>query len=1250
MKKLLIRGMMLALGLILTTSQTLWAANKKTTVAQVTSSVTLTDDVDYIISSATPFGDNGVVDISNTEHAVLILAAVKPSAAINLLSKHVQVAGQRAVYNTNCQVKIYNRGCIIMPYGSAFKPLTVYSEKNFGGESCNDFGLEHSGGYMNTLTDAKLNNRIRSFKLKRGYMVTFSLKSGGRGYSRCFIAADQDLEMAEMPAVLDRSISSYRVFKWWDTNKVGLADASDAKTICDALNVTSTYEWWRGKDENLMPDVECVPHHYKENYPVASACGSSTTSAHMKTTNEPRNPADEPKNNPESLELILSNWESLMRTGMRLCSPSSWDGSDYVGNAGGFLREFFDSIDARGWRCDIVDLHCYWAEGTFNSMQNWTNAVHRPIWVSEWVWGASWNNNGIFGVAQDDYRNNPTTDQLNRNRDMVKSICNTMNGYDFVERYYYWNGEANCSKLYYDGKLTPAGEIYSKMESGLGYNGKYDYAPKVVKQRDPANFTLEYDNKSKVATLKWHDYNGEMNGGIYIERRTSTTTLWEVIADVPMQEDAADYTYEDTNARIGYQYRVLVVDGNSIERRTKALTAAAKEVLAGDAIEINGATRYLGGNLFLNGNFMMGLNGWTNGEGKALAAPYFQVVAKGGYAGRPYLQCYGEGDVLSEQSIYQVVDLKPNTDYYFAGALCNNAKISYVYGSNDGTTIGDNLTFVYNSSDTWQMQSKTFNSGEYTKAILSCRQLGAKSQFGNFNICPLFENQADAVIDGIANLRQVAELFQSYNTSYPVINTDLAQKLGAVTVNDVEALATLQTLIDNAYTAYDYLKTYAEKKVLWQKYVDLKMPGYETLQEKLTQFDNANTIASIIEYFPLLVDAVEEYMPLTTIKDIIASSDFSSTTGWTTKCGTYTAGDQRSNKKNDITFWNAWWSGIDASEGTTKSMAIKQEVDGLSHGLYSLECKASTEHFCLSDQHGYITDGEQVENTPVLTADYFDLPTVEDVDRWQTLLTAPIYIPDDSKLTIGFIGTKEGAVNDAWHAVGDTKAVSDKREGWWGATDFVFKFHPQYRITVEPNQWNVTCLPYAVKATDDVKFYMIGGITSDLKNIRLYEVTEMPAGHPLIYKSSKADVTFFEYGEKVDEPVFGQGNLWGYFKTSARVPKKHYYLENGVWKKAGETSDTRPRMTSYTAVILPFDDTIANYISKKDSWEGETMPIEGLTEEEYALGISQAVVQPLFVEDGMYTIDGRRVNSTNVRQGIYLKVENGKVYKVIQKN
>ena len=167
-------------------------ANTTVRVVQVSSPVTLSEDVDYIITSTTPFTDEGTVDITNTEHAVLILDAVKPSKALALLS-HVTINGERAVNATNCQVKIHNRGCIIMPYKKDVKPLTVYSEKDFGGEAVSDFGLENSGGYMNTLSADKLNNRIHSFKLKRGYMVTFSTQPKGRGYSRCFIAANSDL-------------------------------------------------------------------------------------------------------------------------------------------------------------------------------------------------------------------------------------------------------------------------------------------------------------------------------------------------------------------------------------------------------------------------------------------------------------------------------------------------------------------------------------------------------------------------------------------------------------------------------------------------------------------------------------------------------------------------------------------------------------------------------------------------------------------------------------------------------------------------------------------------------------------------------------------------------------------------------------------------------------------------------------------------------------------------------------------------
>ena len=48
------------------------ADNTKTTVDQVNDEVTISNDVDYIVNSATPFGTNGKVNIANTEHAVLI--------------------------------------------------------------------------------------------------------------------------------------------------------------------------------------------------------------------------------------------------------------------------------------------------------------------------------------------------------------------------------------------------------------------------------------------------------------------------------------------------------------------------------------------------------------------------------------------------------------------------------------------------------------------------------------------------------------------------------------------------------------------------------------------------------------------------------------------------------------------------------------------------------------------------------------------------------------------------------------------------------------------------------------------------------------------------------------------------------------------------------------------------------------------------------------------------------------------------
>ncbi len=1186
-------------------------ANTKQTVTQVTTAVTLSEDVDYIISSETPFGDSGSIDITNTDHAVLIFSKVKPSKVPALLS-HVKIKGTKATNNVNCQVRIYNIGAIVLPYASDIKPLTVYSEKNFSGEAVNDFGLENSGGFMNTLSKEKLNNRISSFKLKRGYMVTFSTLPRGRGYSRCFIAANNDLEIAELPAVLSGRISSYRIFKWNYNSKSGLANDTRSES-CSKLNVTSCYSFGLGEDRGA--DTECVPHHIYEDWPSASACGSVTYSPHMKTNNEPGNSADD---HPQSVDDILANWENLMATGMRLCSPSSHDGSL------NHLRAFMDSIDARGWRCDILDLHCYWPEGSFNNIKGWVDSYHRPVWISEWVWGASWNNNGIFGVAQGTYRDNPTPSQLAQNKTAVQNICARLNSWDYVERYFYWNSEANCSKLYYNGKLTPAGEYYASMNTGVGHNGKYDFVPTTPRQYGLSKFSFTVaDGK---ATVRWHDDNGEYNQLMELQRKV-VGGQWEVLANIEIRETAANYVYNDENAPEGARYRVHIIDLNGVDHFT------SDDLDVGDAVkDADGNTRYAGGDLVGNGDFNMGAAGWLAGNGTAISQPYFQVVPVGGHGGGAYLQAYGSGNADHSASVKKVVDIQPNKDYVFTVACSNGGNYIKASLTADGKTETKAVATAKNTSE-WQKQTFVFNSGDYSQLILSFRQLNAKAQLDKIELRQLFATREEAVADGVERIRKSTGLLHEYNTDLKELNDELDSRMNAISTSDENALQAAQLAVDDMLQAIADRMTIDSLMNAAKAVCDMDFKGREELIQAMTAAENAKTSAEIIGSRQLLQNTLEEFYSMTDAATQPTQPHFASATGWEVKVGTYKGGDQRTNTVRGKTCWNAWWSGLNASTGKSNTMEVRQKLNDLEEGLYALECKATTEHYCLSDQHGYITASETAVS-PALSANYFDLPTVGNI--WETLTTTPVYVEEGGSVTIGFVSSKSGAVDNAWHSVGNASSTGDKREGWWCATDFVLKFHPLKKMSLTPGEWSTICLPYAYNQPKGMRCYRIAGILADHSKICIEEADEIQAGEPCIYIADQQDIVFYEYGEKVNSPIdyAETNNLRGFFKTTAKAPKGSYVLRDGTWY---QVTNDRPAIDSFTAIIYKIDG-----VTELASWDGLTMPIND------DLNGIQQVNNANDGDDAQekYTLSGQRTHSPH---GIYIEVKNNKARKVIKK-
>lgn len=581
------------------------------TVEQVSTAVRLTGQADYHITSTTPFTAEGSIDIENTDHAVVFFDNLRPSEAKTFL-KYVRINGANAVAESNCQLRLYDHGTVLYPYGkenkntTGFHPLTVYTEQYCQGEQCEAFGIENTKGFMNTLTDETLNNRIRSFRLKRGYMVTFAIGEAGWGYQRCFIADSEDLIVNTLPDILDRRISSYRVFRWDNVGKNGVANILNTDNL-KKLNCTWTYAW--GPGQSLGTDYECVPHMNNLWSTTDYQLGVNNQSPNLKTDNEPANSNDP---YPATVAQELERWPQLMRTGRRLLSPSSFDSGEW------FHTQFFDSIDARGWRCDVVDIHCYWSEGNFNNIRsNWADKYHRPVWITEFIWGASWSGGfGIFGVATTNAeRGNPSDATLQKNKEVCARIWENLNGQDCVERYAYWNDEWPCSKILWNGNLTPAGEYYAQMKTGTGYNPNYDYAPREWRCQAAKSLLATYDAGKLACMVEWQSMDCDLAESITLQRREGAGA-WQAI-ETWEHPDFVDFSFEDVDVDGDKEYSYRVVE------KTWKNTTLTSGAVAMSRYLVNGS---------INAESKSSIRGWTcernakNGYTKADGGDtYFEV-------------------------------------------------------------------------------------------------------------------------------------------------------------------------------------------------------------------------------------------------------------------------------------------------------------------------------------------------------------------------------------------------------------------------------------------------------------------------------------------------------------------------------------------------------------------------------------------------------------------------------------------------
>jgi hypothetical protein len=408
--------------------------------------ISLGSDAQLYLRSSNPFNSNTIVNLINID-AWVYVPNINVKDFISFYLSQISINGAVPVDFNNVRFAQYYEGTAITGFDINMTPLSVFDGADLSGDIANvKLDLIYAGSNI----PGNMENKISSFILKKGHMVTLAIKPDGKDLSKVFIASESDLVIDELPAALNDAVSFVRVVPWIWVNKKG--------TGGDISNIDASWYYSWGAKHNSYADREFAPMGWGkgsfDSQSEVNAVLNKKRVTHVMSFNESDH-CEGQSGKYGSLCVVdtaVIYHKNTMKLGLRIVSPSNREGKELT-----WLKSMNNLAVPIGARMDVIGMHWYdWASNpsaspdaspqiVFNRFKNKVldcyNYYKMPIWITEFNANPSrkrWVQDGFLELALPWLEAQP-----------------------FVERYAYFQPNGGNGDFFdSEGNITSTGEIY----------------------------------------------------------------------------------------------------------------------------------------------------------------------------------------------------------------------------------------------------------------------------------------------------------------------------------------------------------------------------------------------------------------------------------------------------------------------------------------------------------------------------------------------------------------------------------------------------------------------------------------------------------------------------------------------------------------------------------------------------------------------------------------------------------------------